>query len=211
METKRVCIGMDCKGAGAGTGRALFSTFDVVDRDGDVTARGAFGSQTAKLIGAHDWKAPNIGAVAISENSAGAVADFSFYLQMQSAKEWYESLKGNAENGVRQEWSYGFNIIDSERGTRDGKAVRILKLLEVIEVSPVVQGAGIGTQTLALKHCTNCGGPIEPPIIEPKHACSCQRGKARIPDHLRFDQEFFERCMARVNAAEARAKRRGLY
>jgi hypothetical protein len=49
------------------------------------------------------------------------------------------------------EWSYGYDVLDGEPGTKDGESVRLLKSLKVHEVSPVILGAGVGTQTLATK------------------------------------------------------------
>jgi len=173
MEIKRACIGIDCKGAGEGAGRAVFITLNAIDSDQDVTLPGAVGSQVAKFVGAHAWEKPNIGAVKCSEKGSEVLADFQFYLEMASAKEWYFSLRGNYEFGVPQELSYGFDILDSERGTFQGKSVRFLKKLRIIEVSPVMKGAGVGTRVLELKHCTNCGA-IESPRIAPQaHSCSC--------------------------------------
>lgn len=134
-----------------GAGEAVFSTLSVVDKDEDFTEPGAFGSQTAKLAGAHDWGAPTIGLAAIEERGSDAVAKFQFNLDMPSAKEWHQSVKFNADNGLTQEWSYGFDILEAGEREINGKRVRVLKSLHVHEVSPVMQGAGIGTRTLEVK------------------------------------------------------------
>jgi HK97 family phage prohead protease len=135
----------------AGKGRAVFATMNVIDKDGDVTIPGAFGMQTAKMVGAHDWAAPSIGLAQVSEDGAEAVADFQLNLDMASGKEWYESLKFNSENGLTQEFSYGFNILKESFEQREGRQVRILEKLEVFEVSPVMMGAGTNTRLLSMK------------------------------------------------------------
>jgi len=142
-----------------GRGRAVFATLNVVDKDGDVTLPGAFGEQRAKLVGAHQWHLPNIGVATIREEGDLAIADFEFYLGMESAKEWYEALRRNYENGVPQEWSYGFDVLEEETGDYQGKRVRYLKRLKVHEVSPVMVGAGEGTMTLAVKDLKRAVAP----------------------------------------------------
>lgn len=135
-----------------GTGTAVFATLNKVDLDGDVTLPGAFGDgQTAKLQPAHDWKAPNMGFAKIRESGNDVIADFSFYLEMQSAKDWHESMKQNFAHGVPQEFSYGFDVVDREFGTFEGKSVRFLKKMRVFEVSPVLLGAGINTRLTDIK------------------------------------------------------------
>ena len=134
-----------------GTGTAVFATLDVIDKDGDVTIPGAFGEQTVKLVGAHDWSAPNIGMAKIREVGSEAIADFKFYLDMDSAREWYKSVLANHKNGVPQEYSYGFRVEDSGSAEKDGKMVRELRKLQVNEVSFVLAGAGEGTRTVDIK------------------------------------------------------------
>jgi hypothetical protein len=139
------------KAADAGKGQFVFATFNVIDRDGDVTLPGAFGTQVAKLVGAHDWKAPSIGVVKISERGEEAVADFEVNMEMPSAVEWFKSMKFNFDHGVRQEASYGFDVRDSSFGQHNGQHVRFLKQMDVFEVSPVMIGAGIGTRLTDIK------------------------------------------------------------
>jgi hypothetical protein len=50
-----------------------------------------------------------------------------------------------------QEWSYGFKVLESEEGEFEGRQVRFLKKMQVFEVSPVMQGAGVETMTVAIK------------------------------------------------------------
>jgi hypothetical protein len=135
----------------AGTARVVFATMGVVDHDGDLTERGAFGRQTAKLIPAHDWKSPSIGVVEIHESGSQAVGDIRFNLSMSAAQEWYQALKFNAENDILQEYSYGYEVLASEPRFIEGKRVRVLKKLRVFEVSPVLVGAGVGTHTVDIK------------------------------------------------------------
>ena len=151
-----------------GTGTAVFSTLNVVDKDGDITVPGAFTEQTVKLVGGHDWGSPNIGMARIKEVGDTAVADFKFYLDMESAKEWYKSVWNNHKNKVPQEYSYGFNVKREDKREVNGKQVRGLLELEVIEVSFVMAGAGEGTQTLDVK-CESCSAKEFDKQVSPDH------------------------------------------
>ena len=136
-----------------GSGTAVFATLGTVDKDGDYTLPGAFGNeQKAKLVAAHDWSAAPIGVAEIREVGNEAIADFSFNLGMSSAKEWYESLKFSYANGVTQEFSYGFDILEEDHEAADkNQAKRGLKRLKVHEISPVMIGAGNDTRLIGVK------------------------------------------------------------
>lgn len=137
----------------AGAGVAVFATLNVVDKDGDVTLRGAFGKQTAIMLPAHDWMAVPLGKAQISERADEVIADFQMNLDIPLAKDWHSALKFDLEHGeAKQEWSYGFKINDASFGDFDDQEVRFLNSVEVHEISPVVVGAGVGTRTLAVKN-----------------------------------------------------------
>jgi len=130
--------------------KAVFATLNVVDLDGDVTLPGAFtdGQPVRISSWAHGWDKLPVGRGEIHEADGTALVDGRFFLNTQTGKEHYETVKAL---GDLQEWSYGFDIIEAEPGQFDGKDVRFLKKLKVYEVSPVMLGAGIGTQTTAIK------------------------------------------------------------
>ena len=81
------------------------------------------------------------------------------------------------ELGTKQEWSYGFDV----KGTGDVDdlpeelqgADRVLTKLEVFEVSPVLKGAGVDTQTVVVKQKPE-------PIIEEKDNGPAVRELARF-------------------------------
>jgi hypothetical protein len=61
-------------------------------------------------------------------------------------------LKFDLENGEpKQEWSYGFDIVESEKGEQEGRDVQFLKQIKIHEFSPVILGAGMGTGTMSMK------------------------------------------------------------
>lgn len=136
----------------AGRVKALFSTFDVIDHDGDVTLPGAFENGQKVRISAFNhtsWQgALPVGKGTIREQGDGAVMEGEFFMDTTHGKDAFLTVKGLEDIG---EWSYGFDIIESEPGTKDGRDVRFLKKLKVHEVCPVLLGAGIGTRTLVAK------------------------------------------------------------
>ena len=62
------------------------------------------------------------------------------------------ALKFDLDNGApKNEWSYGFRVLESDQETHDGEQVNVLKKLDIFEVSPVVRGAGNETRTVDMK------------------------------------------------------------
>ena len=130
---------------------AVIATLNTKDHDGDVTLAGAFGTQSVRLStwnhGSWGEGLP-IGKGTISEKGDEAIFSGRFFMGMQSARDTFEAIKGLEDLG---QWSYGFHILDAERGMHDGVSVQFLKRLQVTEVSPVILGAGLNTRTLAMK------------------------------------------------------------
>lgn len=150
MELKRYTG--ELKALSEGQGVAVFATLNVIDKDGDVTLPGAFGTQEVAIVPAHNWGSVPLGKAVTSEEGEEAHAALKFNLDSPTAKEWHSALKFDVENGrPLQEWSYGFTVVDSEMGEHEGKRVRFLKRMKVHEVSPVLVGAGENTRTLMLK------------------------------------------------------------
>lgn len=128
---------------------AVFATLNVIDRDGDVTLPGAFGEQRVLIEPwNHNYQAPPVGKGTIHEVDADAVVDGRFFLDTANGKEHHAVVKETAD---MQEWSYTFRVVDGEAGMFDGEPVYFLKKLDVIGVSPVTRGAGIGTRTELIK------------------------------------------------------------
>lgn len=135
-----------------GSFEAVIATLNVVDHDGDLTIPGAFKKQSVSILPAHDRRSGSLGKAVIIEKGDQVIARGKFNLAIQAAREMHETLKFDLANGDPvQEWSYGFQIKESVEETRDGEMIRILKSLDVLEVSPVLRGAGIGTGTISAK------------------------------------------------------------
>jgi phage head maturation protease len=145
----------------AGHGLARIATLSAIDHDNDTYAPGAFAGEGGKgqwvqILAAHDWSRVSLGKARVYEDGDAALAELHLNLGHQAGRDWHAALKFDLDGCCEgappvQEWSYGFAILDSSQETRDGERVRVLKRLEVFEVSPVVRGAGLGTGTLAIK------------------------------------------------------------
>lgn len=154
MFTKSMVIkDMDEKGKG----QALIARLSEIDSDDDTYAAGAFSwkegrGQWTQMIPAHDRRAMPFGKSWLYERQDEALADFTLNLDTQPGKEWHAALKFDLATGQPvQEWSYGFDVLDAGHEDRSGKRVRVLKRLDVFEISPVLRGAGVGTGTLGIK------------------------------------------------------------
>jgi hypothetical protein len=131
---------------------AVIATLNVKDHDGDVTLKGAFGEQEAQIVPTHDWGSVPLGRAVISEKGDDVVAKMRFNLDIPDAQKWYSAIKFDFDAGKPlQEYSYGYEIKKSDKGEFKGERVLFLKELRVIEVSPVLLGAGIDTGTLSVK------------------------------------------------------------
>ena len=143
----------------AGEVNAVIATLNVKDHDGDVTLPGAFGEQEVPIVPTHNWGSVPLGKAKIREDGDDVVAEMRCNLDIEDGRKWYSALKFDFENGPpKQEYSYGYDILESDRGTQDGEPVQLLKKLKVIEVSPVMLGAGKYTRTLEVKHKENPNG-----------------------------------------------------
>jgi Caudovirus prohead serine protease len=140
----------------SGAGLALIANLKGVDNDGDTYAKGAFSwkgdSQWCSMVPAHNWKEMPFGKARVYEEGDTAFAELKLNLDTVAGRDWHSALKFDLATGNPvQEWSYGYDVLDHAFEVRSGQKVRVLKQLEVIEVSPVLRGAGKGTGTLEMK------------------------------------------------------------
>lgn len=135
-----------------GSFEAIIATLDVVDADGDIIVPGAFQNATVSVLPAHNSQHVPLGKAKMEDRDNKAIAVGQFNLDVKAAKEWHKALQFDLENPPAiQEWSFAYRVVESEMETRDEEEVRILKKMDVMEVSPVLRGAGVGTGTIAAK------------------------------------------------------------
>ncbi|MEE8465602.1 MAG: HK97 family phage prohead protease [Dehalococcoidia bacterium] len=142
-------------GDDAGTVVAHFAAFDEVDRDQEITAKGAFGNQDV-LLGAYGHASTGrfgtptmpVGIGKIHEEKGIAVFEGKFNLDMQAGREAFAAVK---MAGPLQEWSYGFMTVAESVKIVNGQRIRQLDKLKVHEVSPVMLGAANASRTASIK------------------------------------------------------------
>lgn len=132
----------------------VFAVFGVKDHDGDVTLPGAFEDGAKIRVSAYNhasWEPGHlpVGKGVIRTTDTEAIADLQFFMGTTAGRDTFEVMK--EMDADLQEWSYGFDTLDSERGHQDGEPVNFLKKQLVHEVSPVILGAGSSTRTLSAK------------------------------------------------------------
>jgi len=134
---------------------AVFSLFDTIDSDNDVTKanalRSGYTGNKVPLVWNHDWSKV-IGRGIIETDNQKAVFK-GYFLNTEAGKEAYETVKAMQD---MQQFSYGFQVIKSTKGTHiDSKGeevpVRVLEDVKVWEVSPVLVGAQQNSFVQALK------------------------------------------------------------
>ena len=134
---------------------AVFSLFDTIDSDNDVTKanslRSGYTGNKVPLVWNHDWSKV-IGRGIIETDNQKAVFK-GYFLNTEAGKEAYETVKAMQD---MQQFSYGFQVLQSSKGTHiDSKGeevpVRVLEDVKVWEVSPVLVGAQQNSFVQALK------------------------------------------------------------
>ncbi len=134
---------------------AVFSLFDTIDSDNDVTKanalRSGYTGNKVPLVWNHDWSKV-IGRGIIETDNQKAVFK-GYFLDTEAGKEAYETVKAMQD---MQQFSYGFQVMKSSKGKHiDSKgeevSVRVLEDVKVWEVSPVLVGAQQNSFVQALK------------------------------------------------------------
>jgi HK97 family phage prohead protease len=149
FENKRIQAPLSLKADGSeGSVQAVFSTFDVVDKGGDVVLASAFThGQEVPMTWAHQWDMP-IGKGVVLVEPGRALFDGAFFMDTQAGQEAYKTVRAM---GSLQEWSWGFRVTDAAFEQRGDEFIRLIKKAQLFEVSPVLVGEGENTFTLGIK------------------------------------------------------------
>ena len=159
METERKNITLEVKAEEEGAFTARIATLDVIDHDGDIIRPGAFPKAKELPVSAYQHTSWNgalpVGKAVIRESGADVLADGLFNLKTSGGRDTYEAVKF-----AGSEWSFGFKVtasgsekeLEAYAKEHDGaRPYRIITKVEPYEISPVLLGAGINTQTLGIK------------------------------------------------------------
>jgi len=149
---ERKAISIELKDGEEGSFVARIATLNVRDKGNDITRNGAFTEGKTVLVSAYmhgSWqgKLP-VGKATIHERGDEVIAEGQFNLKTTEGRDTYEAVKFAPE---LQEWSYGFYPTEEEPGKGEDEGARILKKVDVKEISPVLIGAGVNTGVLAIK------------------------------------------------------------
>ena len=146
---------VEIKNADKGEVSAVFATFNVKDKDGDVTLPGAFQNGAEVIISSYghtSWQgALPVGKGRIRTTKTEAILEGQFFMDTVAGRDTFAVVK---QLGARQQWSYSLMDVTAERGKWQGEDVQFLKGIFVDEVSPVLVGSGVNTRTLAAKGFT---------------------------------------------------------
>ena len=175
---------------------AVFSLFDTIDSDNDVTKanalRSGYTGNKVPLVWNHDWSKV-IGRGIIETDNQKAVFK-GYFLNTEAGKEAYNTVK---EMQDMQQFSYGFQVMKSSKGTHiDSKGeevpVRVLEDVKVWEVSPVLVGAQQNSFVQALKSGLEPYDEIDTEfeeIIEPKVSSTTDASISKSQQGVRLGEQ----------------------
>lgn len=145
--------GVEVKDAEKGQVSAVFATFNVVDKDGDLILPTAIKDGAAVVISAYGhqshYGALPVGKGTIRTTDSEAILDGHFFLNTTAGRETFEVVK---ELGPLGEWSFSLDKVTRKSvETPEGRHFIIEDIGLIKEASPVLLGAGVNTRTLVAK------------------------------------------------------------
>jgi len=147
--------GVTVKDEAKGQVSAVFSTFNVIDKDGDLTLPGAIKDGTPVVISSYGhqshYGALPVGKGVIRTTDTEAILDGEFFMDTAHGADAFKVVKSLSDDGL-QEWSYSLhNVTRKSVETDAGRHWVIEDIGTIKEVSPVLIGAGVNTRTLSAK------------------------------------------------------------
>lgn len=152
---RKTISSVEIKDADKGIVSAVFSTFNVVDKDGDLTLPGAIKNGTEVVISAYGhqshYGALPLGKGVIRTTKTEAILDGQFFMDTTHGADAFKVVKSLSESDL-QEWSYSLHNVTRKSVEEDGRRYWVIEDIGLIkEVSPVLIGAGVDTRTLVAK------------------------------------------------------------
>lgn len=145
------------KDAEKGQISAVFSTFNVIDKDGDLTLPEAIKDGMEVVISAYGhqshYGALPLGKGVVRKTKTEAILDGQFFMDTTHGADAFKVVKALSEGDTNlQEWSYSLHDVTRKSAEQDGQRYWIIEDIGLIkEVSPVLMGAGVNTRTLIAK------------------------------------------------------------
>lgn len=160
MSDMKRAVRVEIKDADKGEVDLVFSTFNEMDHDGDVTMSGAFEDGKKVPVSAYghtSWEgALPVGIASLRQTPKEGQANARFFLDTPDGAATFKTVQRLHKEGIG-EWSYGYVPEEFHFGDWEGRQARFLTKVQVDEVSPVLKGAGLSTRTLSAKGA-NRGG-----------------------------------------------------
>lgn len=135
---------------------AYVSVFDVVDHDDDVVKKGAFKksiqekvpTEQVKFVDGHNYTMKDTHGTVVDakEDSRGLLVKIRFSTTQDS-----QQIKQKIEDGHIDGFSIGYKVHQAKPGKVDGKRVRILTELEIMEVSGLPVESNEETDVVSIK------------------------------------------------------------
>lgn len=141
----------EIKDAAQGKVWAKIATLNVIDKDGDVILDGALADSPVVISsyghGSWDGALP-VGKGMFKQDGDALVFEGSFFLDTTDGRDTFNTVKSLGDLG---EWSFSLQDINAVPVTIGGVDARGIKSFRAKEVSPVLVGASVGSQTLRTK------------------------------------------------------------
>lgn len=205
---------LEVKDAEKGEVTAVVSTFNVVDRQGDVVLPGAVRDGAKVKLSHYSHSTPLYGEAPVGKGTIRvdgerAVLHGKFFLSTERGREAFHTMR---ELGNDTEWSVGFRRdVKTAELTKEWKAKgarRLIAGMDILEASPVFMGANPYTATVSVK-CEGCGKPLEDEV-----SCSCEtkkqeeeaEAKRLAEEQAQNEAAEAERQLAMKQAAEIAAE-----
>ncbi len=134
------------------------SVFQELDDQGDRVLPGAFKESLTgwkqkgtapKMLWQHNQAEPIGWWKAVQEDQKGLYVEGQLLLSLAKGKEAYEMLKNRMVDGL----SIGCRVVEAEQGLKSGE--RLLKSLDLFEISLVTFAANAKARILTVKSCNS--------------------------------------------------------
>lgn len=153
----KALTGFEIKDADRGEVTAIVSTFNVVDRDGDVVLPGAIRDGSSVKLSSYSHKVITEGEAPVGKgivrvDGERAVFEGRYFMSGRKGQEAFATVK---ELGEDSEWSIGYKknvrTAPMTKAWAAKGAQRLIAELDLLEVSPVFIGANQFTATVGTK------------------------------------------------------------